>query len=238
MLDFTISRSKENTDTVVEQSHSSTKKKHKKEKRKHKKHSSEKPEKDKTRKHKKHKKSKHKDNEEKSQKNGDYTPEKKESPAVPNGKTSVEKLDAEAVSDVLEMEKKKADTASSESDVQDADCDSVDIDLDLIEADMDLEELMKQKELLQAQLAKAESEGVISPQATKEEKVSEEVILLDDSDEHDAAVPERTKRKRSRSRERKISIRATEESKRRKTHSRERLFREHERDRQIRKFCK
>lgn len=220
---------------------SSNKKKHKKEKRKHKKHSGEKSDKDKSKKHKKHKKSKHKDYE-KSQKNGDYTPEKKDSTVISNGKVSVEKLEkvtaVNIITEELDVDQKKliADTASSESEVQDVDCDSVDIDLDLIEADMDLEELMKQKELLQAQLAKAESEGITSPpEITNEVKVADEVILLDDSDEPEAIVPEITKRKRSKSRDRKMSIRPKEDLKRRRTHSRERLYREHERDKQIRK---
>lgn len=224
--------------------HLGSKKKHKKEKRKHKKHNSDKSEKEKSKKHKKHKKSKHKDSSEKVEKNGDYTPEKKKSPSpvIPNGKVSVEKLDSitavNFIAEELDAEKKKSttDIASSESDVQDVDCDSVDIDLDLIEADMDLEELMKQKELLQAQLAKAECEGIISPpEDTKDEKVTE-VILLEDSDEPEATVPDTTKRKRSRSRERKILIRPREDAKRRRTHSRERSFKDHERDRPMRKY--
>lgn len=236
-------RCKENVD--LEEVHSSlnTKKKHKKDKRKHKKHSTDKSEKDKSKKHKKHKKSKHKDNTEKLDKNGDYTPEpeKKESSVIPNGKESVEVLDpietANFIVETEEVEKKKSltDIVSSESDVQDADCDSIDIDLDLIEADMDLEELMKQKELLQAQLAKAESEGIISPQniAKEKEKPIEEVILLDDSDEPEASVLEVTKRKRSKSRERKILMRSREDVKRRRTHSRERMHKEQEREMQL-----
>lgn len=220
----------------------SNKKKHKKEKRKHKKHSSDKVEKDKSKKHKKHKKSKHRDGE-KIEKNGDYTPEKKESTVViPNGKVSEAKQDSDTtakfIAEGLEMDKNKiaADIVSSESDVQDADCDSVDIDLELIEADMDLEELMKQKELLQAQLAKAESEGIVTPHGIAiGEKVTEEVILLDDSDESEHVLPQTIKRKRSKSRERKILIKPREDSKKRRTHSRERVYREHERDRQISK---
>lgn len=217
-----------------------SKKKHKKEKRKHKKHSSDKSEKDKTKKHKKHKKSKHRDNE-KREKNGDYTPEKKEATVViPNGQISEENMTKEVTAEFnteeLSIDKKKmADIVSSESDVQDADCDSVDIDLDLIEADMDLEELMKQKELLQAQLA--ESEGIVTPHCiSKNEKVTGEVILLDDSDENEHILPQTTKRKRSRSRERKILIKPREDIKRRRTHSRERLYKEHERDKQISKL--
>lgn len=237
-------RSKENVD--LEEVHSSlnSKKKHKKDKRKHKKHSTDKSEKDKSKKHKKHKKSKHKDNTEKLDKNGDYTPEpeKKES-VIPNGKESVDVLDpiqtANFIVEAVEVETKKSltDIVSSESDVQDADCDSIDIDLDLIEADMDLEELMKQKELLQAQLAKAESEGIISPQDITEEKEkpTEEIILLDDSDEPETSVPEVNKRKRSKSRDRKILMRSREDIKRRRTHSRERMHREQEREIQLSK---
>lgn len=162
------------------------------------------------------------------------------SAVVTNGNVSEDKLDESTnFVETLEVEKKKQtqDIASSESDAQDADCDSVDIDLDLIEADMDLEELMKQKELLQAQLAKAEIEGVVTPHGNViEEKEAEEVILLEDSDEAEAILPQTSKRKRSRSRESKILTKPKEESKRRRTHSRERLYREHERDKHISKF--
>lgn len=67
-------------------------------------------------------------------------------------------------------------STESEDEVPEADCDSDAIDVNVIEADMDLEELMKQKELLQMEIARAELENKVS----KEEKISD-VILLDDS---------------------------------------------------------
>ncbi|CAH1170350.1 unnamed protein product [Phaedon cochleariae] len=190
---------------------SSNKKKHKKDhKHKHKKHSSEKPNKEKSKKHKKHKK--HKNVEDDS--NGRYTPDKIEE-NVTNGKTVSIKTDTESVvnfvADGLNKMKTDLEMISSESDdIPEADCDSVDIDMSLIEADMDLDDLMKQKELLQAQLAKAEIEGVLTPAEdhTKTEKPVDEVILLEDSDE--SPVPKKMK---SQSRERKVVILPSENAK-------------------------
>lgn len=189
---------------------SSPKKKHRKEhKHKHKKHSTDKLEKSK--KHKKHKKHK-RSSEDKNDKNDRYTPEltvsstKTESPSIVNGNKTVE-CEKKQVDKVIEVTKSDPDEVvsfisagltnkhsleviSSESDdevVAEIDCDSDAINMDVIEADMDLEELMKQKELLQAQLAKAETESSASPDAQNDKKngkpVEDEVILLDDTDD-------------------------------------------------------
>lgn len=71
-------------------------------------------------------------------------------------------------------------------DVPEQDCDSDAIDMSVIEADMDLEELMKQKELLQAQLATAFVEEVpAAKNGTIEQEtiIDDEIITLLDSDE-------------------------------------------------------
>lgn len=106
---------------------------------------------------------------------------------------------------------------SSESEPeQEAECDSDAIDVSVIEADMDLEELMKQKELLQAEIAKAELETP-SPvvilvdgkkNGNKVTKVEDEVILLDDSSEGEVEIKQ--KRKKSKSRERRVVISSRE----------------------------
>lgn len=167
---------------------------------------------EKSRKHKKHKKHK-RSSEDKSDKNDRYTPElttkstKTDTDKVVNGNKSVEIVENQ-VDNVVEVTKSDPDEVvsfisagltnkhsleviSSESDddevVPEVDCDSDAINVDVIEADMDLEELMKQKELLQAQLAKAETESSASPDTRNDNKngkpVEDEVILLDDSDE-------------------------------------------------------
>ncbi|CAG9861857.1 unnamed protein product [Phyllotreta striolata] len=206
-------------ETMKDNSHSdgsSSKKKHKKDhKRKHKKHDTEKAEKtdkDKTKRHKKHKKHKSKgdepDDDAQSDANGRYTPVKATNEVL-NGKTKPKPIPTEppavaefAPSDLVDDK----ETVSSESEfVPEADCDSLDIDLSLIEADMDLEELMKQKELLQAQLAKAS--GCSTP-LVKDKKQPDEVILLDDSDE--ATTPE--VKKKSKSRERRIEVKPKDNS--------------------------
>nr|XP_023026600.1 serine/threonine-protein kinase prp4 [Leptinotarsa decemlineata] len=220
---------------------SSSKRKHKKEhKHKHKKRSNEKSEVDKSKKHKKHKKHKHK--QEEVEDNDRYTPEelvnqnnsKMIVENVTNGKAL--KSDAKSVADIitdgLGEAKLSMDVVSSESDdVPEADCDSVDIDMNVIEADMDLEELMKQKELLQAQLASADSEGVTTPAEpeVKHDK-PDEVILLDDSDDSDhvSAAPEV---KKPRTHERKVLLRPTEDPKRKQMSSREKSHRSRERER-------
>lgn len=122
----------------------------------------------------------------------------------------------------------KQEAVSSESEfVPEADCDSVDIDMSVIEADMDLEDLMKQKELLQAQLAKAS--GFTSPlEIANQEKVLEEVILLDD--DSDEQEPVAVIKKKSRSRERKITeVKIKEDLRKKNSHSREYSYREQER---------
>lgn len=108
------------------------------------------------------------------------------------------------------------------------DCDSDAIDVSVIEADMDLEELMKQKELLQAEIARAELDTIPSPcvgagdakkngskviaAAVVTSKVDDEVILLDDSSEGEVEVKllQNNKRvvvkRRSKSRERRVVI--------------------------------
>ncbi|CAH1967028.1 unnamed protein product [Acanthoscelides obtectus] len=122
------------------------------------------------------------------------------------------------------------EVVSSESDgVPEADCDSVDIDMSVIEADMDLEELMKQKELLQAQLMASEVEEVAPPPFVAKAKNGkiDEVILVD-SDDGDTAVP--TKRKRSRSRDRRVQVKPKEDTKRKRTHSRERSSKNYDKE--------
>ncbi|CAH1112800.1 unnamed protein product, partial [Psylliodes chrysocephalus] len=209
----------------------SSKKKHKKEhKHKHKKHSSEKTEKDKSKKHKKHKKHKSKDQDLPSDTNGRYTPVN-ENNGVVNGK-SVDTIqtDPAILTDYIStgLTDDKQEAVSSESEfVPEADCDSVDIDMSVIEADMDLEDLMKQKELLQAQLAKAS--GFTSPlEIANQEKVLEEVILLDD--DSDEQEPVAVIKKKSRSRERKITeVKIKEDLRKKNSHSREYSYREQER---------
>ncbi|KAG5871676.1 hypothetical protein JTB14_007359 [Gonioctena quinquepunctata] len=229
---------------------SSTKRKHKKEhKHKHKKHASEKSEKDKSKKHKKHKKHKHKQEEEEA--NERYTPEEilkedNDPKVVTNGKSLPTNVDtdaksvAEFISDGLGDGKPQSlDIVSSESeDVPEADCDSIDIDMNVIEADMDLEDLMKQKELLQAQLANAEIEGICTPAETEPKTDKpDEIILLDDSDDSDHVVSA-PKTKKSHGHERKVLIRPAVDAKKRSPPNRERSNRnrDSERDRHNREL--
>ncbi|XP_018570557.1 serine/threonine-protein kinase prp4 [Anoplophora glabripennis] len=203
----------------------------------------------------------------KSDKNDRYTPEKSPKPkekststSVTNGKPLIEKSPTDTVKksssndpdsvvdfvsaglnpDVQDVHTLEVISSESE-DVPEVDCDSVDIDISVIEADMDLEELMKQKELLQAQLAKAEIEGVATPNdhAVENGKPVDEIILLDDSDDQEPSVPAK-RRKHSRSRERKVIIkeRPKIDHKRRRTRSRERYARETERERYNRELEK
>lgn len=181
----------------------------------------------------------------KTEKNENYTPERK---TVENGEVPSKEIEKIETTDPLTVAEfvsqslgpvKSLETISSESDgVPEADCDSVDIDLSVIEADMDLEELMKQKELLQAQLAAESGELHIPlPEETKSGKMSDEIILLDDSDDATPTVIERPKRKRSKSRERRIQLKSKEEAKRKRTDSRERSLRDsrdRDRDRYVR----
>ncbi|ENN77103.1 hypothetical protein D910_10212, partial [Dendroctonus ponderosae] len=196
--------------TVCEATKSPSRKKSKKEhKHKHKKHSAaEKPEKDKQKKHKKHKKHKHKDREPTTPEATDhYTPERvvKLNDPMINGNSKVSLQPPTVVDDVAEyileglVEKPASvEGISSEEnsvDVPEQDCDSDAIDMNVIEADMDLEELMKQKELLQAQLASAfVDEGAKEKNGAKNQTVviEDEIINLLDSDEE----PEKKKSKR------------------------------------------
>lgn len=205
------------------------KKKHKKEhKHKHKKHSSEK-----AKKHKKHKKHKHKHNEVEqhrspvvSSKSERFTPDMspKHDKKVVNGqvankndivtpenkeiKTNADEV-VKFVSDAISSEHTLEIISSESEPEQEAECDSDAIDVSVIEADMDLEELMKQKELLQAEIAKAELDATPSPIVDKRKivkpiKVDDEVILLDDSS--DGEVEIKLKKKTSKSKERRIVI--------------------------------
>lgn len=236
------------------------KKKHKKEhKHKHKKHSSEKAEK--VKKHKKHKKHKHKHNEVEqhrspvpSSKSERFTPDlsPKRDKKVVNGQVTTNndkvtpdkkevKTDADeivkCVSGGLSSEH-TLEIISSESEAeQEAECDSDAIDVSVIEADMDLEELMKQKELLQAEIAKAELDATPSPIVDKKKivkptKVEDEVILLDDSS--DGEVEIKLKKKRSRSKERRIVISSRDyinrnDVKKYRSRSKERTYRDADR---------
>lgn len=194
-----------------------SKKKHKKEhKHKHKKHSSEKS--DSSKKHKKHKKSKSKHSDSKTKSdtstaNERYTPEVSPKKALDveedKNMSSVEcDLQTElnpndVVKDISQglVGTHSLEIISSESEeMPEVDCDSDAIDVDVIEADMDLEELMKQKELLQLEIARAELEN----NGKKVSKVVvDEIILLDDSSNEAPASFENSKRKLSISRERK-----------------------------------
>ncbi|KAK9758717.1 Protein kinase domain [Popillia japonica] len=230
------------------------KKKSKKEhKHKHKKRTSEKPEKSK--KHKKHKKHKRKHSESvedvtstKNDKSERYTPEptipvevqKDKDTSVINGRSSslivkeneVVKADAENVVTYIAAglsNTHSLEIISSESDdAPEVECDSDGIDVSVIEADMDLEELMKQKELLQAEIARASTEFEDEVESSLEKigkstEVTDEVILLDDSS-NDTDNIGRSKRKRSSSRERRVFIDKKDvqhEDKRRKTKSKE-----------------
>ncbi|CAH0547889.1 unnamed protein product [Brassicogethes aeneus] len=148
-----------------------------------------------------------------SEKNDRYTPSPKkvedktangEVVREKNGKSEVKKLktDPENVVNniskgLTNMHSLEVISSESDEDVPEVDCDSDGINVDVIEADMDLEELMKQKELLQAQLMDAE-----------DGKPIEEIILLD-SDEEVGKIKKKVTagRKRSRSRERRVVIR-------------------------------
>ncbi|XP_019873833.2 uncharacterized protein LOC109601966 [Aethina tumida] len=228
---------------------SPVRKKPKKEhKHKHKKHSNEKTEKPK--KHKKHKKHKHKskDADEKttpsSEKNDRYTPELSPKRKTANGDITKEKNGKETVDpDVVVNEVSKGltnnaqplEVISSESeDVPEADCDSDAIDVNVIEADMDLEELMKQKELLQAQLMNAEIEVSPSPTPSKKNgKPAEEVILLD-SDEDSKCKVSRSKKETVKERKVVIKERSRDDKeKHRDSYNKEldKYSRERERDR-------
>lgn len=228
------------------------KKKHKKEhKHKHKKHSGDKSDR---KKHKKHKKHHHKRKNEDSDndKNDRYTPELSPKPKIPkattvnnitNGKscsgTAKEEINAKKmeVNEVVDYiasglsNTHSLEIISSESEdaVPEVDCDSDAIDDTVIEADMDLEELMKQKELLQMEIAKAstdvESDAASIELNKKNGKISKEVevILLDDSS-NDSSY--KRKKDKSPSRERRIVIEKREYirevTKRRRTTSRDR----------------
>ncbi|GJQ79602.1 hypothetical protein Trydic_g16444 [Trypoxylus dichotomus] len=202
------------------------KKKSKKEhKHKHKKRSSEKPEKPK--KHKKHKKHKRRRSEliedgasTKNDKLERYTPEPSVLPEVPKESNS-HVINGLSNTHSLEI------ISSESEDAPEVECDSDGIDVSVIEADMDLEELMKQKELLQAEIAKASNEfeevESNSEKTEKLAKVADEVILLDDSS-NDTDNIAGSKRKRSPSRERRVFIEKKDihhEEKRRRTKSKE-----------------
>nr|XP_022907633.1 serine/threonine-protein kinase prp4 [Onthophagus taurus] len=196
------------------------KKKSKKEhKHKHKKKSAKE---EKVKKHRKHKKHKRKHSEcsdggKSSNKSIEkdkierYTPElqkdlEHETMNVVNGKST--KTDTDHIVNCLTegfTNTHTTEIVSSESeDAPEADCDSDAINVDVIEADMDLEELMKQKELLQAEIAKA---CLLDEAQIKYKPKVEEVILLDDSSNDDSQEKEvQTKRKRTPSRERRVII--------------------------------
>ncbi|XP_063920541.1 serine/threonine-protein kinase PRP4 homolog isoform X2 [Zophobas morio] len=125
-------------------------------------------------------------------------------------------------------------SSESEDAVPETECDSDAIDVNVIEADMDLEELMKQKELLQAEIAKAEMESSTSPNVPKKNgkdpKIVDEIILLDDSSNDGDIIPPK-KAKRSPSRERRVVIERKDHYSKddlKRKHSQERTYREHE----------
>lgn len=217
------------------------KKKHKKEhKHKHKKHTVDKL--DKSKKHKKHKKHKHKPKDEtedtKIEKNDRYTPDLspksttavcntntnhiingKSLSGIPKSKDSVVKTNTDEVVNIITSgltETHSLEIISSESDdnVQETECDSDAIDVSVIEADMDLEELMKQKELLQAEIAKAEIEG--GKKNGNSSAAVDEVILLDDSSNDGDPAPIIKKTKTSHTKERRVVLERTKEIPKRK----------------------
>lgn len=231
----------------------SVKKRHKKE-HKHKEHKHKKQVVDKVKKHKKHKKHKkrHSENE---VENDRYTPELssakievskvsdnhltngKSYSGIDNKKNTPSKAEIDAVVDYVGAglnETHSLEVISSESDIDqpEAECDSDAIDVAVIEADMDLEELMRQKELLQAEIAKTSSE-IVSPTSIlprthqTNEKPTDEVILLDDSS-NDGISEINHRTKRPKSRERRVVINPTSIKKRR-TDSRDMVYNDHQR---------
>lgn len=123
-------------------------------------------------------------------------------------------------------------------------CDSDAIDVSVIEADMDLEELMKQKELLQAQLAKAEVGHATPVEADKKNGKAavppqeNDVILLEDSDsDHGKVDKVHKKHYRKHSSERKVVIIPEKEPKRSSRHdNHHHISFEHDRSRQRRNY--
>lgn len=242
----------ESGELLIASKENELKKKHKKEhKHKHKKHSLDK---DKPKKHKKHKKNKRKPSEgsEGTPKSDRYTPELSpeliiQEPSVTNEQNDTNgttnkhsplknaKTDADEVVNFIatglsNTHSLEVISSESEDGVPDPDCDSDAIDMTVIEADMDLEELMKQKELLQAEIAKTAEIETISPNVEINNKngqalkTMDEIILLDDSS-NDAEPQVKKRRKRSRSRERRVVIEKRdrrEEFKRKRSLSRER----------------
>lgn len=88
------------------------------------------------------------------------------------------------ISQGLTKDEDLAEIISSENesiDIPEQECDSDAIDTNVIEADMDLEELMRQKELLQAQLAN--DLGEEDTESKPKEPKDNDVILLSDSEE-------------------------------------------------------
>ncbi|KAF5278924.1 hypothetical protein FQR65_LT15483 [Abscondita terminalis] len=222
------------------------KKDHKHKEHKHKKHTTEK-----IKKHKKRKKHKKKHTEEivdrpnKSDKYDRYTPEissnkievsKVSSNHITNGKSYSGVESKESTSnrpdDSTEPRTLEVISSESENDEPEVDIDSDAIDVSVIEADMDLEELMRQKELLQAEIAKANSE-IVSPAPNVIEnvdidgKTTDEVILLDDSS-NDGINDVKIKEKRAKSSERKVIISRSGPLKRRRADSKERNHKERE----------
>lgn len=232
------------------------KRKHKKEHKKHKKHESSKP--DKVKKHKKHKKHKKRhsesDDEARVDRNDRYTPELSPKPAkgnvnnVTNGKScsgspdSIPREADEIVDYIMEgatdVKANSLEIVSSESDdaAVEADCDSDAIDVNMIEADMDLEELMKQKERLQAEIARAMNDNDVKNGGAKvQPEPIAEVILLDDSSNDEVSV--KKKRHRSISHERRVVITDCEEKSEKKKrlhlHREEREEKERRDDRKV-----
>lgn len=113
----------------------------------------------------------------------------------------------ETVPVLLKADSLEVISSESEDGVAEAECDSDAIDVNVIEADMDLEELMKQKELLQAEIAKADMESTVPTEKLAKAApaaIIDEVILVDDSS-NDEGTPAK-KQKKSHSRERRIVI--------------------------------
>lgn len=143
------------------------------------------------------------------------------------------------------VETRSLEVISSESEdgTPEVECDSDAIDVSVIEADMDLEELMKQKELLQAEIAKALNAEVDSPVETKKngkkEKV-DEIILLDDSSNDAEIYTKPNKFLHSRERiviERRDGINRNE-SRRHRSYSRERIHKEIDKAKSDRAYAK
>lgn len=150
-------------------------------------------------------------------------------------------------SGLLETRSLEVISSESEDGTPEVECDSDAIDVSVIEADMDLEELMKQKELLQAEIARAFNAELNnrSPVNTRENGKKEkldEVILLDDSSNDAEIHVKKPAKKYSQSRERRVIIEHKDNSNKnekiRRSYSKERTYKEIEKYKSERLYSK